>query len=183
MMALFRSTFFIFGCLVLFGAAARMTAAPEKISFNRDIRPIMSDTCFHCHGFDAKTREAGMRLDLRAEALKLTKTEALPIVPGKPDDSEIISRIFDDSDPMPPIDAHKPLTAEQKELFRRWVAEGAVYEPHWAYAPLLQPSVPMQKRGDVNPIDAFVRARSPKRKSSLRPKRKNFACFVVLRLI
>ena len=164
MMALSRSIFFILGSMVLFGAAARMTAAPEKISFNRDIRPIMSDTCFHCHGFDAKTREAGMRLDLRAEALKPTKTEALPIVPGKPDDSEIISRIFDDSDPMPPVDVHKPLTAEQKELFRRWVAEGAVYEPHWAYAPLVQPSVPTQVRGEVNPIDTFIRARLKQKK-------------------
>ena len=170
MMALSRSPFFIFGYLVLLGAAARVTAAPEKISFNRDIRPIMSDTCFHCHGFDAKTREAGMRLDLRDEALKPTKTEALPIVPGKPDDSEIISRIFDDSDPMPPVDAHKPLTAAQKELFRRWVAEGAVYEPHWAYAPLVSPPVPTQARGDLNPIDAFIRARLAEKKINPSPE-------------
>ena len=136
-----------------------MLAANEKISFNRDIRPIMSDTCFHCHGFDAKTREAGMRLDVRDEALKPTKTEALPIVPGRPEASEIINRIFDDRDPMPPVDAHKPLTPAQKELLRRWVAEGAVYEPHWAYAPLVQPPVPTPARGDLNPIDAFIRTR------------------------
>lgn len=136
-----------------------MLAANEKISFNRDIRPIMSDTCFHCHGFDAKTREAGMRLDVRDEALKPTKTEALPIVPGRPEASEIINRIFDDRDPMPPVDAHKPLTPAQKELLRRWVAEGAVYEPHWAYAPLVQPPVPPPARGDLNPIDAFIRTR------------------------
>ena len=136
-----------------------MLAANEKISFNRDIRPIMSDTCFHCHGFDAKTREAGMRLDVRDEALKPTKSEALPIVPGRPEASEIINRIFDDRDPMPPVDAHKPLTPAQKELLRRWVAEGAVYEPHWAYAPLVQPPVPPPARGDLNPIDAFIRTR------------------------
>ena len=170
MMALSRYLFFIFGYLIFFGFAAVITAAPEKISFNRDIRPIMSDTCFHCHGFDAKTREAGMRLDQRDEALKPTKTEALPIVPGKPDDSEIISRIFDDSDPMPPVDAHKPLTAAQKELFRRWVAEGAVYEPHWAYAPLVTPLVPTQARGEVNPIDAFIRARLTEKKINPSPE-------------
>jgi len=170
MMALSRSSFLIFGYCVFFGTAACIIAAPEKISFNRDIRPIMSDTCFHCHGFDAKTREAGMRLDLRDEALKPTKTEALPIVPGQPDDSEIISRIFDDSDPMPPLDAHKSLTAAQKELFRRWVAEGAVYEPHWAYAPLVPPPVPTQARGEVNPIDAFIHARLAEKKINPSPQ-------------
>ncbi len=128
----------------------------EKISFNRDIRPIMSDTCFHCHGFDAKTREAGLRLDIREEAVKETDEGALPIVPGDPEKSEIIFRIFDESDPMPPEKAHKPFTPEQKELFRRWVEEGAVYEPHWAYAPLFRPELPAGKES-LNPVDAFVR--------------------------
>jgi len=146
----------VLALVVLLPAVAARAAAPEKISFNRDIRPIMSDTCFHCHGFDPKTREAGMRLDIREDALKPTETDALPIVPGKPDESEIISRIMDDGDPMPPEKAHKALTPAQKELFRRWVAEGAVYEPHWAYAPLAKPAVP---RGAVNPIDAFVKAK------------------------
>lgn len=128
----------------------------DKISFNRDIRPIMSDTCFHCHGFDAKTREAGLRLDIRDEAIKETEEGVLPIVPGDPGKSEIILRIFDESDPMPPEKAHKPFTPEQKELFRRWVEEGAVYEPHWAYAPLLRPELPAGKES-LNPIDAFIR--------------------------
>ena len=170
MHAAFRRSLFFLPSVILVAAPLRMDAANEKISFNRDIRPIMSDTCFHCHGFDSQTREAGMRLDLRDEALKPTKTEALPIVPGKPDDSEIISRIFDDSDPMPPVDAHKPLTAAQKELFRRWVAEGAVYEPHWAYAPLVSPPVPTQARGDLNPIDAFIRARLAEKKINPSPE-------------
>ena len=126
------------------------------VSFNRDIRPIMSDTCFHCHGFDANTREAGLRLDIREEAIKKTEEGTLPIVPGDPDRSAIIARIFDDEDPMPPEKAHKPLTAAQKELFRRWVAEGAVYEPHWAYAPLTRPTPPDPTK---NPIDAFIQAK------------------------
>ncbi len=141
----------------------------EKISFNRDIRPIMSDTCFHCHGFDAKTREAGLRLDIREEAIKETEEGALPIVPGDPGKSEIIFRIFDESDPMPPEKAHKPFTPEQKELFRRWVEEGAVYEPHWAYAPLLRPELPAGKES-LNPIDAFIREKLAQKKVSPSPE-------------
>jgi hypothetical protein len=112
-------------------------AAPARVSFNRDVRPIMADTCFHCHGFDAKHREAGLRLDNREAALAETEGGAVPIVPGDLDSSVIIRRIFDADDPMPPESAHKPLTDAQKEILRRWVAEGAEYEPHWAYAPLV----------------------------------------------
>lgn len=135
-----------------------LATANEPVSFNRDIRPIMSDTCFHCHGNDAQTREAGMRLDVRDAALQATDGGAVPIVPGDPDASEIIKRIFDQDDPMPPESAHKPLTAEQKALFRRWVAEGAVYEPHWAYAPLTRPALPAGATAK-HPIDAFIEAK------------------------
>ncbi len=140
---------------VALSVVAGISGAADEISFNRDIRPIMSDTCFHCHGFDAKTREAGLRLDIREEALKETEEGVLPIVPGDPDKSEIIYRIFDEDDPMPPEKAHKPFTPEQKELFRRWVEEGAVYEPHWAYAPLLRPGLPEGMEA-FHPIDAFI---------------------------
>jgi len=145
-------------CGLLFMIAALPAAAGEKVSFNRDIRPIMSDTCFHCHGNDAGTREAGLRLDVREAALAETEGGVVPIVPGDPDSSGIIQRIFDAADPMPPESAHKPLSAEQKDLLRRWVAEGAVYEPHWAYAPLVRPALPPGSEGK-NPIDAFVEAR------------------------
>jgi hypothetical protein len=111
--------------------------ADEPVSFNRDIRPIMSNTCFHCHGNDATTREAGMRLDVRDAALVATDGGVVPIVPRDPESSEIIKRIFDNSDPMPPESAHKPLTAEQKALFRRWVAEGAVHDLHATMLALL----------------------------------------------
>lgn len=147
-------------------AAAADTAQP-RVSFNRDIRPIMSDTCFHCHGFDASTRKAGMRLDIREEALKRTKGGFIPIVPGKPDESEIILRIQDTDDPMPPAEAHKTLTKAQKDLFRRWVAEGAEYEPHWAYAQLTRPEVPSSqdpRYAASNPIDAFIRAKLAEKK-------------------
>jgi len=148
-------------------AATTLLAAPPPVSFNRDIRPIMSDTCFHCHGFDPKTREAGLRLDVREEAIRKTEEGTLPIVPGNPDKSEIITRIFDDSDPMPPEKAHKPFTTAQKELFRRWVAEGAVYEPHWAYAPLTKPTPPPNAK---HPIDAFIQAKLAEKNLSPSPK-------------
>ncbi len=150
---------------LLLGSAGLALACPpwaaalaEPVSFNRDIRPIMSDTCFHCHGNDAETREAGMRLDVRADALKATESGLVPIVPGDPDASGIIQRISDAENPMPPESAHKPLTAKQKALFRQWVAEGAVYEPHWSYAPLRRPPLPAGFEGR-NPIDAFVGAK------------------------
>jgi hypothetical protein len=147
--------------------ATSLLAAPPPVSFNRDIRPLMSDTCFHCHGFDPKTREASLRLDIREEAIKKTEEGTLPIVPGDPDKSEIITRIFDDEDPMPPEKAHKPFTTAQKELFRRWVAEGAVYEPHWAYTPLTKPTPP--KIAD-HPIDAFIQTKLAEKNLSPSPK-------------
>jgi hypothetical protein len=126
--------------------SADQPVPPGRVSFNRDIRPVLSDMCFHCHGFDPTSRKAGLRLDVRDEALKPTKSGFIPIVPGKPDESEIILRIADTQDPMPPAEAHKTLTAAQKDLLRRWVAEGAVYEAHWAYVPLTRPPVPQWKR-------------------------------------
>jgi hypothetical protein len=143
------------------GGSGPAPAAAAGVKFNRDIRPIMSDTCFHCHGPDAKARKGGLRLDLREEALKAGKSGAVAIVPGKPDESEIIKRIFtrDEDDLMPPREAHKELTAEQKATFRQWVAEGAPYEAHWAYTPLLKPEVPAIRNPPApvrNPIDAFI---------------------------
>ena len=157
-MALCRSVLL---CLLLPLAAP---AAP--VSFNRDIRPLMSNTCFHCHGPDASHRKAKLRLDVREEALKPGKSGALPIVPGKPDESEILKRIFstDDDELMPPPEEHKPFTPGQKETFRRWVAEGAVYEPHWAYTPLIRPAPPdvQDAAWPKNEIDRFIRAQQEK---------------------
>ena len=132
--------------------------ADDTVRFNRDIRPIMSDTCFHCHGFDAKSRKADLRLDIREFALKAGKSGEIAIVPGKPEASEIIKRIFtkDEDDLMPEKASHKSLTPEQKELFRRWVKQGALYEDHWAYTPLKPVAVPSMPAGGRNPIDAFI---------------------------
>jgi mono/diheme cytochrome c family protein len=131
-----------------------------QVSFNRDIRPIMSGTCFRCHGPDASSRMAGMRLDIREEALK-PKAHGTPIIPGDPANSEVVQRIFAaDGRIMPPVSVHKELTAEQKDTIRRWIAEGAKYEGHWAYQPIVRPNVPAVGGAKVrNPIDAFIQAK------------------------
>jgi hypothetical protein len=116
-------------------ALADGSKTPEdRVLFNRDVRPILSDTCFHCHGFDKTSRKAGLRLDLREEAVRGTKNGVVPIVPGDPSKSAILERVFstDPDEVMPPPKAHKDLTPVQKETLRRWVAQGAVYEPHWS---------------------------------------------------
>jgi len=143
-------------------SAAVVSAQPDRVSFNRDVRPIMSDTCFRCHGPDRNARKADMRLDLRDEATRPTRSSHVPIVPGDPGKSEIIARIFaTGANVMPPPYAHKELTPEQKELIRRWVAEGAIYEGHWAYQPVKRPAAPaLADRALVrNPIDAFIQDR------------------------
>ncbi len=120
------------------------------VSFNRDIRPILSDTCFRCHGPDQSSRMAGLRLDRREDALQARRSGA-PIVPGNPTASLVIQRIFADGPRiMPPEAAHKVLTSGQKSLLRQWVAEGAPYEGHWAYQPL-------ERR--PGSIDGFINAR------------------------
>jgi hypothetical protein len=135
-------------------------ASAQEVSFNRDIRPIMSDTCFRCHGHDANSRMANMRLDIREEALKPRKN-GTPIVPGDPEHSEIVRRVFaTNAQVMPPPYAHKELTQVQKETIRRWVEQGAKYEGHWAYQPIKRPPVPAVTDSlSANPIDAFIEAR------------------------
>jgi hypothetical protein len=144
-------------------AASLAFAAEPTVKFNRDIRPIMSDTCFRCHGPDVKARMAGLRLDIREEALKQTKSGVIPIVPGDPGKSAIVERVLATSPAkiMPPGYAHKELTQEQKETIRRWVAEGAAYEGHWAYQPVTRPPVPEVKSRESirNPVDAFIQDR------------------------
>src|SRR3989454_6988331 len=135
----------------IISAAVAATAA-HKISYNRDIRPVLSDNCFFCHGPDQNKRKGKLRLDVREEAIA-----KLAIVPGKPDESKLIQRIFttDTDDLMPPPASHKTLTLAQKQLFRRWIAQGAEYQKHWAYLSPVRPSVPANREG----IDFLVQKR------------------------
>ena len=150
--ALGASTVVVFFAL----AGAGSLQSQSRVSFNRDVRPILS-TCFRCHGPDESSRRANLRLDLREEAIKPRRT-GTPISPGKPDDSLIVRRIFatDARQIMPPASIHKELTDAQKDTIRRWVDQGAEYEGHWAYQPVQRPAAPPIAR---SPIDAFVRQR------------------------
>src|SRR5438067_13165924 len=125
-----RTSVVPFTILLLSAAIAR---ADDKVIFNRDIRPILSDTCFKCHGFDAAKRKAELRLDTLEGATKDLGGGAGAIVPGKPDESEAYERITSD-DPeykMPPPKSGLVLSAAQIDLFKRWIALGAEYLQHW----------------------------------------------------
>jgi hypothetical protein len=134
-----------------------------KIEFNRDIRPILSENCFYCHGQDGNKRKAGLRLDVREEAVKAVESGDIAIVPGDAAKSSIIARVFsEDSDElMPPPNSHRTLTVPQKEMLRRWINEGAKYETHWAYATPARPALPAVKEAGWgrNEIDRFVLAK------------------------
>ena len=161
-------------------ALAALLAAPglpaAEIDFSRDIQPILAENCYHCHGPDAPHRKAGLRLDQRDAAFAGGKSELAAIVPGKPDASELILRILshDPEEVMPSPDSNRKLTEAQKDLLRRWVAEGAQWAEHWAFLPPVRPAVPPiaprpSPLAPSNPIDAFVRARLAQEKISPAP--------------
>ncbi len=138
--------------------------AGEPVQFNRDVRSILSNSCFACHGFDAGSRKAGLRLDLREHATEQLPSGHRAIVPGDSSASELIRRVSskDQGDIMPPPDhGHQPLTEAQIETLRRWIDQGAVYEDHWSFTRLTRPEVPVVRDTArvANPIDNFVVAR------------------------
>jgi mono/diheme cytochrome c family protein len=141
-------------------------ADTPSVDFNRDIRPILSDKCFTCHGPDDRERKGGLRLDLHESAIGPAKSGARAIVPGQPEASELLHRITtqDADDHMPPASTGKQLTEAQVGLVRQWIAQGAVYRDHWAFIPPRRPPVPPPAEGDAarktaNPIDAFIEDR------------------------
>src|SRR5882724_1167035 len=130
-----RLTCLVGAAVVLAGRATEISKGQEKITYNREVRPILSNNCFLCHGRDEKNRKAKLRLDLRESATKPRKDGSPAIVPGKPDDSALVRRIFaeDETEIMPPPQSHKQLSVKEKETLKRWIAEGAEYQDHWAY--------------------------------------------------
>ena len=165
MLSVLRSSF-AFPALAIavgFGTAIPSQAA-GKLEFNRDIRPILSDHCFACHGIDAKKRKADLRLDVADGAYAVIKG-VQAVKPGHPESSTLMERVLstDPDEIMPPPDSHKPLKPAQIALLKQWITEGAVYQKHWAFeapkkiappTPALSPDAPIQ-----NPIDAFLQAR------------------------
>jgi len=125
---------------------------PTNVEFNRDIRPILSDNCFYCHGPDPKHREAELRLDIRDEALAHKA-----FIPGKATESALFARIrsTDPDEQMPPPDSNKKLSARQQAILKRWIDQGAAYQQHWAYEPPVKAKTPVGE----HPIDSLVRKR------------------------
>jgi hypothetical protein len=143
--------------LTLLAVSGPAVWAADKLEYNRDIRPILAENCFACHGPDKNTRKAELRLDVREEAIK-----AGAIVPGKPAECELLDKIFaqEPTERMPPPRSGKKLTAAQKELLKRWIAAGAEYQPHWAFIPPKRPRLPAVKNAAWirSPIDKFILA-------------------------
>ncbi len=132
----------------------------DALEFNRDIRPILSDNCFTCHGPDSSEREADLMLHIAAGAIADLGGYAA-IVPGKPEESELVNRINDSEDPMPPVDSHKSLDKAEAEMLTRWIAEGAEYSAPWTYEPPVKEEPPAVANKDWprNAVDRFVLAR------------------------
>jgi hypothetical protein len=138
--------------LVLLGHASVLAQVPD---FGRDIYPILSDKCFHCHGPDASARKAKLRLDTKEGAFRKNI-----IVPGQPEKSELIQRVCseDAAEVMPPPEAKRSMTAKQKELLKAWIAAGAKWEPHWAFEAPIRPVLPQLKNQSWSrqPLDRFI---------------------------
>jgi Protein of unknown function (DUF1553)/Protein of unknown function (DUF1549)/Planctomycete cytochrome C len=144
-----------FVCTLIVLALGGLPLGASDPDFTNDVRPILVEYCFSCHGPDAARRKADLRLDSRQEAI-----DHGALVPGQPEQSEVIRRLSDAKRQMPPPASGKVMPERAKEILRRWVAAGAEYATHWAFAPARMPPVPVVQRTDwpVNPIDNFVLA-------------------------
>jgi hypothetical protein len=156
--------------------ASAQPVAPAKIDFNRDVRPILSNNCFQCHGPDEKTRKAKLRLDTKEGA------HAAVVVPGKPEASELVKRLtIDDPDAaMPPAKSGKKLNPREVDILKQWIKEGANYSAHWAYVKPVRPLVPALSDSKAiawvkTPVDAFIVDRLMKEKLSPAPEADRYA--------
>ncbi len=151
--------------------SAGISAPENKVDFNHDIRPILAENCFLCHGPDDGRRKAKLRFDQKEEAFKPLKDGSFAIVPGDPGKSQLMARVSsrDDQEIMPPVKTGKKLGPQQIDLLRRWIAEGAPWQKHWAFAAPTHPALPAVKhpKWARNGIDAFVLSRLEK--ENLRP--------------
>jgi hypothetical protein len=147
------------------------SSAAAKVDFNHDIRPILAENCYLCHGPDDGRRKAKLRFDRKEEAFKALKDGSFAIVPGDPGKSQMMARVSspDEQEVMPPVKTGKKLSPQQIELLRRWIAEGAPWQKHWAFVAPARPALPPVKnqKWARNEIDAFVLARLEK--ENLRP--------------
>ncbi len=149
----------------LFAEPGSPSKIPQKLDYTRDVKPILANACFTCHGPDEKSLKGKLRLDSREAALKGGKSGEPAFVAGKPDASELLKRVHstDKTEVMPPPHSNKTLKPEDKEILKRWISEGADYQSHWAFAKPVKATVPTfteakQKEWVKNPIDAFILA-------------------------
>lgn len=151
----------VLGWAMGIASVASAMQQPE-IDYSRDIKPLLSDRCYQCHGPDGGSREAGFRLDDSASAFAEADSGLIPIVPGDPSESELFQRISlpaDDIDAMPPKNAHKKaFSAEEISTVRLWIEQGAKFQKHWSFVAPSRPQVPSDDSGwSTNEIDCFVR--------------------------
>ena len=148
---------------------ARSAAGNPPVSYQRDIQPIFAEHCTQCHGADESERKAGLRLDQRESALKVGDAGIAAVVPGKPDESELIRRVTsnDSNEQMPPPKHLKPLSPKQIDTLKQWIQDGAAYETHWAFVAPQKATLP--DVGQANPVDAFVVSHLKQRGLGLSP--------------
>ncbi len=163
----FSPLYFLLAVVALSGVPSSWATLPEQPDFNFHVQPILSDRCYFCHGADAAHRKAGLRLDQSDSATKPLKSGAIAIVPGKPEASEVMKRLLthDPEEIMPPPESKLSVTDEEREILRRWIAQGAAYQKHWAFLPPKLspvPNVSSPQGALAGPIDAFVLARLQK---------------------
>ncbi len=146
--------------LAAFSGTSTAAALQGEISFNRDIRPILAENCFHCHGPDPGTRKAGMRFDTAAGLFEKRKDDPAPVVRGKATESELFKRLLstDKDEVMPPPEAHKQLKPAEIELLKRWIDSGAPWQPHWSFIPPQKAPLPVVKNEAWirTPVDRFI---------------------------
>eukprot|EP01031_Cornospumella_fuschlensis_P016440 gene16440-20093_t len=135
---------------ILAALVALPCSAATKLDFNRDIRPILSDNCFACHGLDAKKRKADLRLDTAEGALAINDG-VQAVKPGDPTASALIQRIIttDPDEVMPPPESHKKITPQQLSILKQWIAEGAGYKKHWAFEPPVKATPPAIRTPEI----------------------------------
>ena len=171
---MYRSAVLI-GCLFAaeFMVPSGACADQSKVRYSQQVRPILSNNCFACHGPDEASREAGLRLDQRETALKELDSGLRAIVPGKPDDSELVLRITSDDDyQMPPPESHKSLEPAEVAILVRWIEQGAEYEEHWSLIPPVKVPLPAgdHSQAERSPIDAFVQDKLSQKNLSQAPR-------------
>jgi hypothetical protein len=168
----FPGTHFRWLTLLFFNTLTALSVVAAPVSYNRDVKPILSDHCFNCHGQDEKSRKGKLRLDVRDEAMRGGKSGKAAVVPGKPDQSELLLRVLthDEDDIMPPADEKKPLSEGQISILKEWIKSGAEYQGHWAFVPPTKAAVALSPRKSSPKasatIDAFIRARLAREKFS-----------------